>query len=310
MCSLFGLIDHENMLTAKMKNRILNALARESECRGTDATGIAYNFGGRLRIFKRPLPAHRLKLYVPNGVRVVMGHTRMTTQGSEKRNYNNHPFPGSCAGKSFALAHNGVLWNDAELQRDLPKTNIRTDSYAAVQLLEKQKALNFASLKDMAEKVEGSFVFTVLDNADILYIVKGENPICIYCYNGFLLYASTEEILCKAVRRLRLGLPYATKQPKEGDILRIDHTGHITASSFIPYHTYRHWWRHAPYYGSFSLEEDAMASDLINTAKSMGVSPNEVQTLLDYGCSAAEIEELLYAPSLFHELTSELSYTY
>ena len=56
MCSLFGLIDFDKRLTAKQKNRILNTLARECEVRGTDATGIAYNFGGRMRIYKRPLP--------------------------------------------------------------------------------------------------------------------------------------------------------------------------------------------------------------------------------------------------------------
>lgn len=30
MCSLFGLIDHDNVLSIKEKNRMLNALARES----------------------------------------------------------------------------------------------------------------------------------------------------------------------------------------------------------------------------------------------------------------------------------------
>ena len=61
MCSLFGLIDHQNKLTTREKNRILNTLARECEVRGTDATGIAPHFGGRLRIFTRPLPARKLR---------------------------------------------------------------------------------------------------------------------------------------------------------------------------------------------------------------------------------------------------------
>ena len=45
----------------------------------------------------------------------------------------------------------------------LPFTKIETDSYVAVQLLEQKKTLDFASLKYMAEQVEGSFTFTVLD---------------------------------------------------------------------------------------------------------------------------------------------------
>ena len=74
MCSLFGLIDYDKKLTTKQKKRIVNTLARECEVRGTDATGIAYNFAGRMRIYKRPLPAHKMRLHVPNGVNVVMGH--------------------------------------------------------------------------------------------------------------------------------------------------------------------------------------------------------------------------------------------
>ena len=194
MCSLFGLIDFDKRLTAKQKNRILNTLAKECEVRGTDATGIAYNFAGRMRIYKRPLPAHKMHLHIPSYVNVIMGHTRMTTQGSEKRNQNNHPFAGKADGKSFALAHNGVLWNDKTLKltENLPQTSVETDSYVAVQLIEKQKALDFDSLQGMAEKVEGSFVFTVLDNEDSIWFVVGDNPLCIFRYDGFLMYSSTE----------------------------------------------------------------------------------------------------------------------
>ena len=61
--------------------------------------------------------------------RAVIGHTRFTTQGSEKRNCNNHPFEGRCGTESFALAHNGVLYNDRELRREqhLPPTPIENE---------------------------------------------------------------------------------------------------------------------------------------------------------------------------------------
>ena len=81
MCSLFGLIDFKESLSTHTKNKILNTLARECQVRGTDATGIAYNFNDRLRIYKRPIPARKMKIHIPHGVNVVMGHTRMTTQG-------------------------------------------------------------------------------------------------------------------------------------------------------------------------------------------------------------------------------------
>ena len=138
MCSLFGLIDFKECLSTHTKNKILNTLARECQVRGTDATGIAYSFNGRLRIYKRPLPARKMKIHIPHGVNAVMGHTRMTTQGNAQFNQNNHPFLGKVDGSSFALAHNGVLWNDKELrmEENLPMTSVETDSYVAVQLLD------------------------------------------------------------------------------------------------------------------------------------------------------------------------------
>ena len=66
MCCLFGLMDTRNTLTGPQKSRILSVLARECEVRGTDATGVAYNSGGKMRIYKRPVPAHKLKLHIPD----------------------------------------------------------------------------------------------------------------------------------------------------------------------------------------------------------------------------------------------------
>ena len=56
-----------------------------------------------------PFPPRKMKIHIPHGVNVVMGHTRMTTQGNAQFNQNNHPFLGKVDGSSFALAHNGVL---------------------------------------------------------------------------------------------------------------------------------------------------------------------------------------------------------
>ena len=199
------------------------------------------------------------------------------------------------------------------LTENLPQTSVETDSYVAVQLIEKQKALDFDSLQAMAEKVEGSFVFTVLDSEDSIWFVVGDNPLCLFYYEGFLLYASTEEILCKATKRLHLGTPVNVQQPEEGEILKIDRSGQVTTGSFIPRMTYSHWWRYRPYYGSFLLDKEEQKSiygDLFDAAKSMGVSPDEVQALLDYGCDPDEIEELLYDPALLHEMTGELLYAY
>ena len=237
MCSLFGLIDYQNTLTTRRKNHILQVLAKECEVGGTDTTGIAYNFGGNIKVFKRALAAHKLKFHVPNGAHVVMEHTRLATQGKPADNYNNHPWLTG----SFALAHNGVLWNDKELRQteNLPNTHIQTDSYAAVQLLEQQKTLDFTTISAMTERIQGSFVFTVLDRDDNLYFVRGDNPLAISDFGGFYLYASTEEILRRVMCRLRLHHREAV-HTEEGNILKIDRAGQRRLAHFNPNHSFEH----------------------------------------------------------------------
>ena len=218
-----------------------------------------------------------------------------------------NPIPGE-----ISLAHNGVLWNDKELrmEENLPLTSVETDSYVAVQLLEQQKTLDFDSLKAMAEKVEGSFVFTVLDKDNSIWFVVGDNPLCVMFYDGFLIYASTQEILCKTLKKLRLKAPIDILEPQEGEIMKINRNGRITTETFTPHTTYEHWWRKYPFYRSYYEDTSTNYDDLFSVAKSFGVTADEVQALLDYGCSEEEIEEMLYDPELFHEMTGELLYAY
>ena len=71
------MVDYGHTLSTKRKGQILTVLATECEARGTDATGIAYNSHGRLRIYKKPVPAHQLRILVPPDTTVITGHTRM-----------------------------------------------------------------------------------------------------------------------------------------------------------------------------------------------------------------------------------------
>ncbi|HCT64749.1 MAG TPA: hypothetical protein DIC60_05715 [Lachnospiraceae bacterium] len=309
MCCLFGIIDYRGYFTPRQKNRVLAVLAKECEARGTDATGIAYNLNGTMKIVKAPLPAHSMRFRIPPQATVIMGHTRMTTQGSEKKNRNNHPFHGAVRGMEFSLAHNGVLNNDKSLRivEKLPSTDIQTDSYVAVQLLQKKQALTFDSLKFMAEQVEGSFCFTVLDCANNLYIIKGSNPICIYQYEkeGFYIYASTEEILSKAIARMGLYMPKRGQKVEVscGDIVQISQTGSITRGSFS-YNTFDELWfmeRYNPYsYGIPNYKsactdmEQERLEELKWMAACFGFEPEEVEVLYKDGYTLDEVEELLY----------------
>lgn len=313
MCCLFGMADRNGLFSGKERSRILSVLATECEARGTDATGICYHSGGRMRVYKRPLAAHLMRFKVANDARVIMGHTRMTTQGSEKRNWNNHPFLGKVGTTQVALAHNGVLYNDKSLRNSLklPATHIETDSYVALQLIEKKGVLTFDSLKYMAEKVEGSFSFTVLDGEDNLYFIKGDNPLCLYNFpdSGVLFWASTKEILDKTMKKLNLKLGRREEISMDcGDILKIDAGGRQTRGWFNPANLYHRWYEPIScYYSSRiwetpkSKQEKGLSSvtreyirSLKNMASYLGYSKDVVDDMLSDGFTLDEVEELLY----------------
>ena len=301
MCCLFGFVDYAGSLSVKQRNHLIRELSIAAEVRGTDATGIAYNTSRGLQIYKRPLAAHRLHLRIPAEARAVMGHTRMTTQGSAKKNYNNHPFFGHAKGKSFALAHNGTIWNDLELRRTkhLPRTKVQTDSFIAVQLIEQQKSLDFSSLRYTAEAVEGSFSFTVLSERDDLYLIKGDNPLNIVHFPkvGVYIYASTAEILNKALARCGNWLGRGEKVDiAMGDIVKIDSNGRITRGTFDASKFYRSSWGYwdTPLYPRLPHSEEEHLSLLKSVAKAFGFTGEMVDRLLEQGFTIDDIEEILY----------------
>lgn len=312
MCCLFGLIDYRRSLSAKQKNHILSILATACEARGTDATGIAYNSHGKIQIYKRPVPGHQLRFCVPDDAWVIMGHTRMATQGSAVKNRNNHPFLGNTRDGAFALAHNGVISNDRKLRRSLslPRTKIKTDSYIAVQLLEQENALNFNSLKAMAEQVEGSFTFTVLSQHNRLFIVKGDNPLCLYRFSalGLYVYASTKDILMRALAQLQLPVEQAELIVNNcGEILCIDPAGKIARDQFddskllwglySSLQTGCTWEHKSPSFPRLRVPKSYL-EEIKSVASAFGYAPEDIDRLAAMGFSPEELEEFLYCGEL------------
>ena len=307
MCAVFGYLDYKGKVNNAILKKLIQNLSIAAEVRGTDATGISYVNHGKVVTFKKAKPAHKMKLYFPRNTRAVVGHTRMTTQGSEKCNYNNHPFNGRCGTETFALAHNGVLYNDAELKAKyhLPKTPIETDSYVAVQLLEQKKQLHTESIKKMAGLIEGSFVFTILKNDNTLFLVKGNNPLTIYHFPkiGIYVYASTKSILDNALQQVNLSDKCCEIDVSEGEIVEIAANGKHSKTTFAmqnsifsPYN-----WDNLNWYETEEQEEC-----LLECCQMFGVSEEDVYLLLDYGFSANEIEEMLMNTNLLKDALAEI----
>ena len=217
MCSLFGLIDFKECLSTHTKNKILNTLARECQVRGTDATGVTYNFNDRLRIYKRPLPARKMKIHIPHGVNVVMGHTHMRHKAMRSLT--------RIITRSLVTLTATALLSCITACSGMTKTCGWTKTFL-------RRASN-------------------LDKDNSIWFVVGNNPLCVMFYDGFLIYASTQEILCKAIKKLHLKAPTDIPEPKEGEILKIDRNGRITTGTFTPHTTFEHWWRKYPFYRSY-----------------------------------------------------------
>ena len=297
MCALFGWLDYKGIVPHKILRKLTQSLANAAEERGTDASGISYVKDSRITIYKRPKPAHKVRFHVPENTKAVMGHTRLTTQGNQKFNFNNHPFYGK-ADKEFAFAHNGVLYNDEKLKKTqkLPDTHIETDSYVAVQLIKQQKKLDFDSLKNMAEEVRGNFTFTILDENNSLYFVKGSSPMFLIHFEvlGLYVYASTESIMKNALKKINmLSFPYTKIETAHGDILRIDSSGFLSRSEFEKKDDFR--------YASLLRCYDDFEDDyytqheqlLLDICNSFGADEEDIMLLLDYGYTVDEIEEML-----------------
>lgn len=322
MCCLFGIMNYSGKAN-RDTDEIINSLAQEATIRGIDSTGVAYNKGGKLTIYKKPLSAYEMTFKGMKECAAVIGHTRHATQGTHEKNYNNHPFMGYCKNTKFALAHNGVLWNDSFLRRQysLPNDRIETDSFIAVQLLEHFNELNFRNIAKMCELVSGSFTFSMVDTKDNLWIAKGDNPLALIHFPHLKLYAyaSTQQILFTALCRTDLVDEIASGDfemvtIKAGDILKIDKRGNMEKQRFKYdlYSGYGYDWKtykatdkateddfytcddYNDDYSDGNWNEANYLEELKTVAQCMGISPSEIDELIESGFTYDEIEDYIY----------------
>jgi len=166
-------------------------------------------------------------------------------------------------------------------------------------------------IKNVAETVQGSFVFTILRNDNTLFLVKGSNPITLYHFPeyGLYVYASTKEILETAL--LESGFAkyrYERISILEGDILKISADGKVEKSQFEvheDFFTSYRWCGYGDWYGcndvEFEEDDTVLEDDIAFLGYCFGVSESDIEILLDYGYTLDEIEDLLIDGDAFEE---------
>jgi len=220
MCAILGYynLDEKTRKSDEFKN-CLTKLFLNSEERGTDASGFAYVRNGKIKKYKKDLPANKLVESEPfekllnNLPKILIGHCRLTTQGTEKNNTNNHPLFDKPSGT--ALVHNGVINNDDELFKKYKlKRDGQVDSEIILKMISSySKKLNIINkIKHSTKKLKGQFAVAVINEnePDNLYLFKNDNPIC-YVYEPKLktiFFGSTIEILQNSLEKIDYKLNY------------------------------------------------------------------------------------------------------
>ena len=69
MCAVFGFLDYKGKISNAVLKKLVHYLSVAAEVRGTDATGIAYVRNGSMVTYKKPKPAHKVKLFFPRDTR-------------------------------------------------------------------------------------------------------------------------------------------------------------------------------------------------------------------------------------------------
>lgn len=181
MCGIIGYVGSKQVAPILIKG------LKRLEYRGYDSAGIAVNDGGRINVTKSRgeinVLVDKVNGSAPLNGTTGIGHTRWATHGSPS-DVNSHPHLSS-DGK-FAIVHNGIIENFAELKAELVSRGLtfssETDSEVIAQLLQYLYDGNIIStIKQVIDRLVGSYAVGILfaDTPDTLYAIRKDNPLVI-----------------------------------------------------------------------------------------------------------------------------------
>jgi len=181
MCGIVGFVGKNNA-----KDFLLDGL-KKLEYRGYDSAGIATIDNKALNIEKTTERIASLQKAVEsknscNGV-IGIGHTRWATHGAPTTT-NAHPH--TDGEMEFAVVHNGIIENYAEIKENLKSEGISFVSQTDTEVIPKLLKRNFKGdiLKAIADTVavlKGSYALAIINKnePDLLYAVRHFSPLIV-----------------------------------------------------------------------------------------------------------------------------------
>ncbi len=203
---------------------LANALLSEGEVRGTHASGYSYvTRDGKTGTFKAPITGSQLELKgLPRKADSVIMHTRFATHGPASENVNNHPL--KSVDERITLVHNGVLFNHDSVRAMLTNGSQlpEVDSSVAPEMLSEYGTDGFSVIGG-----DAAFAWFDTQTGNTIHLSRlNHSPVSIArLEDGSFVFASTDGILAKALKRL--GLRWFGHYPKpfielqDGDYLTI-----------------------------------------------------------------------------------------
>jgi len=137
MCGIFGVVLAEGANKSLKSGAMgwMNELFLESQSRGKEAAGLAFEDGAKIGVYKAAVPAGEMirsrnyrsvvkqAIAETNGHNIALiGHSRLVTDGSREDNLNNQPV----VRDGIVGVHNGIIVNHNQLWRDHGDMDRRT----------------------------------------------------------------------------------------------------------------------------------------------------------------------------------------
>ena len=231
MCGIFGIVDFGKNTK---RERILRDLMTDSCRRGTDAAGVGV-FGFRKGIIikkegsgKKLLESDEYKKIIVPLVyesKVIIGQTRLATNGSPKLFVNNQPI----GDKDFSLVHNGIIVNARELAKKYNIFEKQSDSKILFEIIEKESQ-RLGSVKKALIKISDEVAGTM--NVIVVSEIRGKMKVDAVTNNGSLyvgiqdkglIFASEEIFLRRVAVKNNLDIKIIKIKAKTG--IEIDERG-------------------------------------------------------------------------------------
>lgn len=233
MCGIFSIVDFGDN---KDKLPILRDLMLESCRRGTDASGVGIFSSGESMVFKKEGSGKNLlnlaefeKKIIPllDESKVLIGHTRLATNGSPKISGNNQPIQVG----EVTLVHNGIIINARKLSKKYKLSENQSDSEILSKILYKELLMVGSMQKALikiSSKIAGTMNVIVVSKSNrglVVNAATNNGSLYIGIQNKLLVFASEKVFLNRVAIKNNLNIEIFKIEPKTG--MEIWETGKI-----------------------------------------------------------------------------------